>query len=241
MDEGTDAPYTRGVRSFRDRLVATIHAARPILELPDILVIGSEVPNLLEPGLAATLVVSLVASPLLLAQAFRTYPHWWVDVRLRVRAAVLHGQTGQHRLERTPPGEVVARTMDADRLARYTDRWVDFVNGLLVAVITGLIAQSWLAGAVLLAVMVASALASTLTRASVSTACSMPVASRRPLFRVSSWSMARRPSAVAATATSGFSANAFARRGSSDATSPSSIVSSELIAISAWPSSAVTS
>jgi hypothetical protein len=39
-------------------LVATIHAARPVLELPDILVIGSEVPNLLEPGLAATLVVS---------------------------------------------------------------------------------------------------------------------------------------------------------------------------------------
>ena len=30
--------------------------------------------------------------------------------------------------ERTPPGEVVARTMDADRLARYADRWVDFVQ-----------------------------------------------------------------------------------------------------------------
>lgn len=29
--------------SFRDRLVATIHAAAPVLELPDILVIGSEV------------------------------------------------------------------------------------------------------------------------------------------------------------------------------------------------------
>ncbi|WP_460710093.1 ATP-binding cassette domain-containing protein [Nocardioides dilutus] len=117
------------------------------------------------PGLLVVgLVVSLVASPLLLSQAFRTYPHWWVDVRLRVRASVLHGQTAQHRLERTPPGEVVARTMDADRLARYTDRWVDFVNGLLVALITGLIAQSWLAGSVLLAVMVASALASTLGR-----------------------------------------------------------------------------
>ena len=114
--------------------------------------------------LTGALVVSLVVSPLLLSQAFRTYPHWWVEVRLRVRAAVLHGQTSQHRLERTPPGEVVARTMDADRLARYTDRWVDFVNGLVVAAVTALIAGTWLAGAVLITVMVASALASTLGR-----------------------------------------------------------------------------
>ena len=45
--------------SFRDRLLSTIRAARPILELPDVLVIGSEVPNLMEPDAAATLVVSL--------------------------------------------------------------------------------------------------------------------------------------------------------------------------------------
>ena len=114
--------------------------------------------------LAGALVVSLMISPLLLSQAFRTYPHWWVEVMLRVRAAVLHGQTSQRRLPRTPPGEVVARTMDADRLARYTDRWVDFVNGLVVAAMTALIAGTWLAGAVLIAVMVASALASTMGR-----------------------------------------------------------------------------
>ena len=81
---------------------------------------------------------------------------------MRVRAAVLAGQTDQRRLVRTPPGEVVARAMDADRIARYTDRWVDFVNGLLVAALTALIAGTWLAGAVLLAVMMASALASSL-------------------------------------------------------------------------------
>ena len=39
--------------------MATIRAAQPVLELPDVLVVGSEVPNLLEPGAAATLVVSL--------------------------------------------------------------------------------------------------------------------------------------------------------------------------------------
>jgi ABC-type multidrug transport system fused ATPase/permease subunit len=65
---------------------------------------------------------------------------------------------------RTPPGEVVARSMDADRYARYADRWVDFVNGLVIATITALLAGTALAGAVLLVVMIASALASAVGR-----------------------------------------------------------------------------
>jgi len=44
--------------SFRDRLLTTIRAARPILDQGEVLVVGSEVPNLLEPGAAATLIVS---------------------------------------------------------------------------------------------------------------------------------------------------------------------------------------
>ena len=44
--------------AFRDRLLATIRAAQPVLEAQGVLVVGSEVPNLLEPGAAATLVVS---------------------------------------------------------------------------------------------------------------------------------------------------------------------------------------
>jgi hypothetical protein len=44
--------------AFRDRLLATIRAARPVLETQGVLVVGSEAPNLLEPGAAATLVVS---------------------------------------------------------------------------------------------------------------------------------------------------------------------------------------
>ena len=44
--------------TFRDRLIATIRAARPVLESPGVLVVGSQVPNLLEKGAAATLVVS---------------------------------------------------------------------------------------------------------------------------------------------------------------------------------------
>jgi ABC-type multidrug transport system fused ATPase/permease subunit len=105
---------------------------------------------------------SLVVSPLLLAEAIARYPRWWVAVMLRARTAVLIGQTEQHRLAPTPPGEVVARAMDADRFARYGDRWVDFVNGLAIVLVTGVASRSALAGAVLLGVMVASAAVSAL-------------------------------------------------------------------------------
>jgi len=44
--------------TFRDRLIATIRAARPALESPGVMVVGSEVPNLSETGAASTLVVS---------------------------------------------------------------------------------------------------------------------------------------------------------------------------------------
>ncbi|WP_148239281.1 ATP-binding cassette domain-containing protein [Ruania zhangjianzhongii] len=114
--------------------------------------------------LLIALVVSLLAAPLVLADAVWRYPRWWIEVLLRTRMTVLFGQTKQHRLPRTPPGEVVARTMDADRYARYADRWVDFINGLVIAVATALLGGTWLAGAVLLAVMVASAAASSVGR-----------------------------------------------------------------------------
>lgn len=102
----------------------------------------------------------VLAAPLVLTAAIRRYPRWWIEVKLRVRMAVLLGQTRQHRLERTPPGEVVARSLDADRYALYADRWVDFLNGLGIAVITALLGGNPLAGGVLLAVLLGSALAS---------------------------------------------------------------------------------
>jgi len=43
---------------FRERLFATLRAIRPLLEEPGVLIVGSEVPNLLQPGGASTLVVS---------------------------------------------------------------------------------------------------------------------------------------------------------------------------------------
>jgi len=43
---------------FRERLLGTLRLVRPLFDIPGVLVVGSEVPNLLEPGAAATLVVS---------------------------------------------------------------------------------------------------------------------------------------------------------------------------------------
>ncbi|MFN8191329.1 MAG: ABC transporter ATP-binding protein [Nocardioidaceae bacterium] len=114
--------------------------------------------------LVLALVGSLVVSPLLLSQAFWVYPRWWVSVQLSVRTTVLHGQTMQRRLVRTPPGEAVARAMDADRITRYADRWVDLLNGLAIVVITSVVAGTFLAGGILLTVMVSAALASSLGR-----------------------------------------------------------------------------
>lgn len=44
--------------TFRGKLIATLRRLQPVLSEPGVLVVGSEVPNLLEPGAAATLVVS---------------------------------------------------------------------------------------------------------------------------------------------------------------------------------------
>ncbi|GAB2504285.1 ATP-binding cassette domain-containing protein [Promicromonospora xylanilytica] len=115
-------------------------------------------------GLLVALAVLLLMQPLFISRALGVYPRWWVEVLLRIRMSVMHGQTRQHRLPATPPGEVVARSMDADRFVRYADRWVDFVNGLAIVAVTALISGTWTAGAVLLAVMVVSAAASAIGR-----------------------------------------------------------------------------
>ncbi|HQW74040.1 MAG TPA: ABC transporter ATP-binding protein, partial [Ornithinibacter sp.] len=114
--------------------------------------------------LLALATLFIVASPLLMTAAIRRYPRWWVEVLLRVRMSILIGQTRQHRLESTPPGEVVARAMDADRYVLYADRWVDFLNGLAVVAVTAILGGSALAGGVLLGVLVGSALASAVGR-----------------------------------------------------------------------------
>ncbi|MGN6414457.1 ATP-binding cassette domain-containing protein [Flexivirga sp.] len=114
--------------------------------------------------LGVLLVVSLLAGPVMLSEAIRRYPRWWVEVLLRTRMSVLIGQTRGHRLAKTPPGEVMGRALDSDRFAMYADRWVDFINGLLIAVVTAVIGGTVLAGLVLLGVMVGAAVASSAGR-----------------------------------------------------------------------------
>ena len=110
--------------------------------------------------LAIVLVVCLISGPVMLSEAIRRYPRWWVEVLLRTRMQVLLGQTRGHRMVKTPPGEVMGRALDSDRYAQYADRWVDFINGLLIAVVTAIIGGTVLAGLVLLGVMVGAAVAS---------------------------------------------------------------------------------
>lgn len=43
---------------FRDRVLASLTSMRPVLEVPGVMVGGSQVPNLLEPDAASTLIVS---------------------------------------------------------------------------------------------------------------------------------------------------------------------------------------
>lgn len=109
---------------------------------------------------AAALALTLMCAPAVIALAFRTYPLWWTAVTLRLRLAVVRGQTRQHRLPRTPPGEVTARVLDSDRAVWYADRWVDVVTGGVVVVGTTVLGSSLVAGAVVAAVLVLSAVVS---------------------------------------------------------------------------------
>lgn len=110
--------------------------------------------------LTAATVVSIVAEPFFLAWGVRRFVPWWAACSLRIRMTVLDAQTRQHRLERTPPGEVVSRVLDADRFLRYADRCNDVVSGLVIVVITSFLSGTAIAGGILLAVLIASAVAS---------------------------------------------------------------------------------
>ena len=108
--------------------------------------------------------VTLLVSPLLLFTAEWLYPQWWIQQSLRVRMAVMRAQTSQRRLPATPPGEVVARAMDSDRIIEYADNWIDVLSGIVMAAVMVAMARSWIAGAVLLGIMVFSAAVAVLGR-----------------------------------------------------------------------------
>ncbi|RKS67964.1 ABC-type multidrug transport system fused ATPase/permease subunit [Motilibacter peucedani] len=113
------------------------------------------------PWAAATvLAVCVIIGPFAVAFAVRIYPLWWVGVSLRLRLAVLRGQTMQQRLEQSSAGEVTARALDSDRLVWYADRWVDIVLAVVAVTATAILSGSWLALAVVAGVLLLSALVS---------------------------------------------------------------------------------
>ncbi|MEU0497692.1 ABC transporter ATP-binding protein [Mycobacterium sp. NPDC006124] len=110
--------------------------------------------------IAVSVVLCIVVEPLVLALALRRFLPWWSACALRIRMTVLQAQTRQHRLSGTPPGEVVSRVLDSDRFLHYADRWNDVVGGVVIVVIASFLSGTPVAGAILLAVMVAAAVAS---------------------------------------------------------------------------------
>lgn len=110
--------------------------------------------------LTAAVVLAVVAEPLVLALAILVFLPWWSACSMRIRMCVLDAQTRQHRLARTPPGEVMSRVLDSDRFLNYADRCNDVVAGLFVVVAASVLGGSVIAGAILLAVMIAAAAAS---------------------------------------------------------------------------------
>jgi ABC-type multidrug transport system fused ATPase/permease subunit len=111
-------------------------------------------------GTVAELAAVLVVGPLTVAYAFRIYPLWWSSCTLRLRLAILRGQTMQHRLEATPAGEVTARALDSDRIVWYVDRWVDVVSGVVAVLVTAALGGGLLGLAVCAGVLVLSAVVS---------------------------------------------------------------------------------
>ncbi|WP_345423243.1 ABC transporter ATP-binding protein [Pseudonocardia xishanensis] len=89
---------------------------------------------------AVALTVVLLSFPLWIALAYRTYTLWWTAVTLRLRLAVLRGQTMSRRPARTPTGEVVARALDSERMVIYLDNWVDVTMAAIMVGLAGLAA-----------------------------------------------------------------------------------------------------
>jgi len=134
--------------------------------------------------IVALLAVMLIISRLALAWAVRVYPFWWIQLLLRIRVNVMRGQTDAHRLPPTPPGEVTARAMDGDRLVFYADRWIDLINALVLAGLTAVLAHSWLAGLVIVAIMAVSAASAVVGRSIASRSATVSAGARATFGRV---------------------------------------------------------
>lgn len=101
--------------------------------------------------LACAILAAVVANTLLPFTIRLTSARWWADSRLRLRLAVLRGQTAQRRTVRDAPGEIAARAQEEYRLTGHTQAWREVVTAPFTLALLVVLSDSLLAGAIGLA------------------------------------------------------------------------------------------
>lgn len=101
--------------------------------------------------LACAVLAAVVANTLLPFTIRLTSARWWADSRLRMRLAVLRGQTAQRRTVRDAPGEIAARAQEEYRLTGHTQAWREVATAPFTLALLVVLSDSLLAGAIGLA------------------------------------------------------------------------------------------
>ncbi|MGN9809609.1 ATP-binding cassette domain-containing protein [Micromonospora sp. BQ11] len=90
------------------------------------------------------------------------FPQWWVRQMLRISLRLVHGQTGQRRVGRYTPAEVVAQGGDTERVVQLADNVLDQLAAILLAVAMTAITGSIVPALFFAGTMVVSGLVATL-------------------------------------------------------------------------------
>lgn len=98
--------------------------------------------------LACAILAAVVANTLLPFTVRLTSARWWADSRLRLRLAVLRGQTAQRRTVRDSPGEIAARAQEEYRLTGHAQAWRELLTAPVTLVLLVVLSDSLLAGAI---------------------------------------------------------------------------------------------
>jgi ABC-type multidrug transport system fused ATPase/permease subunit len=101
--------------------------------------------------LACAILAAVVTNTLLPFTVRLTSARWWADSRLRLRLAVLRGQTAQRRTVRDAPGEIAARAQEEYRLTGHTQAWREVLTAPFTLTLLVVLSGSLLAGAIGLA------------------------------------------------------------------------------------------
>ena len=119
--------------------------------------------------LACAILAAVVANTLLPFTVRLTSARWWADSRLRLRLAILRGQTAQRRTVRDTPGEIAARAQEEYRLTSHTQAWRELVTAPFTLALLVILSDSLLAGAIGLAMAAVMCAAQVLGSRSVAT------------------------------------------------------------------------